>query len=268
MSNDLTERNDQAKSNEERDEQLDAASRLKRELMMAMFENSDPQPVEGYGEPRVVLILANHDKSSVRDRLQALQTEMFRAVDNLQMKFAYYGREGAGGIRKCLFTKSWVSNPNEMALLMAKTECVCGCYVHVATALAQVLKETKQKPVRAVAIIGDILHDDLDEAASLAMQLRRAGTKLFLFQEGNDPTTERAFRFLAVVSGGAHFRFDQNIGQQQLTNLLKAVARFSAGGKGALEAEGGEAATLLLDKLTQEPMPIIRDRAEVMNVRD
>jgi hypothetical protein len=266
VSNDLTKRNDLTKNTDDGDEQLDAASRLKRELMAAMFEDSDPQPVEGYGEPRVVLVLANYQKSTVRDQLQALQTEMFREVENLQMKFGYYGREEAEGVRKCLFTKSWVSDPDEMTRLIGKTECVCGCYVHVSTALAQVLKETKEKPVRAVAIIGDMLHDDLDEAAALAMQLRRAGTKLFLFQEGNDPNTERAFRFLAGVSGGAHFRFDQNTGHQQLTDLLRAVAQFSAGGKEALGA--GEAATLLLEKLAQEPMPIIGDRVQAAKVPD
>jgi hypothetical protein len=252
MSNDLTKRNDLTKNIDNADEQLDAASRLKRELMMAMLEDSDPEPAGGYGEPRVVLVLANYDKSGVRDRLQALQAGMF------------YGREEAGGVRKCLFTKSWVSDSGEMTRLMGKTECVCGCYVHVRTALAQVLKETK--PVRAVVIIGDMIHDDLDEAADLAMQLRRAGTKLFLFQEGNDPRTERSFKYLAEVSGGAHFKFDQHTGHQQLTDLLKAVAQFSAGGKEALAA--GEAATLLLEKLTQEPMPIIGDRVEAVKVRD
>jgi hypothetical protein len=267
MSNDLMKRNDLTKNTDDGDEQLDAASRLKRELMMAMFKDTDPEPVGGYDEPRAVLVLANYRESTVRDRLQALQTEMFRAVKNLQMKFGYYGPEGAGGVRKCLFTKSWVSDPGEMTRLMGKTECVCGCYVHVSTALTQVLKDTKEKAVRAVVIIGDMLHDDLNEAAALAMQLRRAGTKLFLFQEGNDPNTERAFRFLAGVSGGAHFRFDQNTGQQQLTDLLKAVAQFSAGGKEALEAEGGKAATLLLEKLVQESMPIIEERVEAVKAR-
>jgi hypothetical protein len=262
VSNNLTKRNGlTTNTDNDGDEQLDAASRLKRELMAAMFEDSDPQPVEGYGEPRVVLVLASHHKSTVRDRLQALQTEMFRAVENLRMKFGYYGREGAGGVRKYRFTKSWVSDSSEMTRLMGKTECTCGgCFIHVTTAFEQVLKDSKETPVRAVAIIGDMIHDDLNEAAALAMQLRRAGTRLFLFQEGSDPHTERAFKFLAEVSRAAHFRVDQNTGQQQLTDVLKAVAQVAAGGKEA------EAATLLLEKLALEPMPIIGDRVEAVKV--
>ena len=101
MSNDLTKRNGlTTNTDDDGDEQLDAASRLKRELMAAMFEDSDPEPAGGYGEPRVVLVHANYQKSTVRDRLQALQTEMFRAVPGLEMKFGFYGREGAGGVRK------------------------------------------------------------------------------------------------------------------------------------------------------------------------
>jgi hypothetical protein len=45
--------------------------------------------------------------------------------------------------------------------------------------------------------------------------------------------------------------------------MWQAVSAFAAGGEEALQMSGGQAATLLLEHLKQEPMPIIEERARV-----
>ena len=236
----------------------DVGSRLKRELMAAMLD--DPKPVLGKGEPpRVILALANY-RRSIWDQAKVLQADMFReaAGIGLEMKFAYYGPEVAGGVRNCRITARWISDADDMAAVMGRAECVCGCYIHISRVLEQALKETQERSVQAIVIIGDAFHDDLDEAAILAMKLRRAGTKVFMFQEGYNPVTEHSFKFLAEVSGGAYFQFEAST-QQRLAEMLKAVSHFATGGKEALEAKGGEAATLLLEQIIRVPMPLVEE---------
>src|SRR6266702_5345369 len=182
---DLTEQDDVM--TKQREQIYDAGSRLKRELMEAMLD--DPKPALSKGEsPRVILALANCQRS-IWDQAKVLQADMFReaASTGLEMKFAYYGPEVAGGVRTCRITTRWISDAHDMATVMGRAECVCGCYVHISSVLGQALKETQERPVQALVIIGDAFHDDLDEAALLATKLRRAGTKLFMFQEGYSP---------------------------------------------------------------------------------
>src|SRR6266702_1342383 len=94
---DLTEQDDvMTKQGEQID---DVGSRLKRELMAAMLD--DPKPVLAKGEsPRVILALVNY-RRSIWDQATVLQADMFReaAGTGLEMKFAYYGPEVAGGVR-------------------------------------------------------------------------------------------------------------------------------------------------------------------------
>ena len=134
--------------------------------------------------------------------------------------------------------------------------------------LAQAVKENEGRPLRTVIIVGDAFHDDpdgLDEAAICANQLRRAGTQVFLIQLGDDPHTARKLQYLARVSGAAHFRFDPRTQQQQFAKMLEVVSAYAAGGEQAVKTTGGQAATLLLQYLQQEQMPIIekRDRVRV-----
>lgn len=74
---------------------------------------------------------------------------------------------------------------------------------------------------------------------------------MFIFQEGHDQTAHRAFSQLATLTGGAHCQFDTN-SDQQLGELLNAVAAYAAGGKNALKrlaGTGSKHATNLLQQL-------------------
>jgi hypothetical protein len=243
------------------------ASRLKHALMEdalgRMFGEEAKKTVPG--PPRVILALANYGPTGW-DRAKVLQRAMFKAAASLEMKFAFYGADNAAGVRRCRITTRWITDPDDMAGLIDRAECDCGCHVHIRSALAQAVKEAEDQPLRAVIIVGDAFHDDpdgLDEAAISANRLRRAGTRVFLMQLGDDLTTARRLQYLARVSGGAYFRFDPRTQERQFSEMWKAVSVYASGGEEAVKMTGGQAATLLLQHLKQEPMPIIEERARV-----
>jgi hypothetical protein len=250
-----------------------ASSRLKGELMEDALERMLGKEAEkpiAPSAPRIILALANHAQTAGWDRAKVLQRAMFKAAagGGLEMKFAFYGADNTAGVRRCRITTRWITDPDDMAGIMDRAECNCGCYVNIRDVLAQSAKEAEERPLRAVIIVGDVFHDDqdsLDEAAISANRLRRAGTRVFLMQLGNDPITARSLQYLARVAGGAYFRFDPRTQERQFSEMWKAVSAYASGGEEAVKMTGGQAATLLLQHLKQEPMSIIekRNRARV-----
>jgi hypothetical protein len=81
-------------------------------------------------------------------------------------------------------------------------------------------------------------------------QLRAAGTRQFLFQQGRSGPAERAFRILAEVTGGAYFPFNPHIERvaERLPGMLEAITHFVIGGMAALEARDNESAVLLFEQ--------------------
>ena len=109
-------------------------------------------------------------------------------------------------------------------------------------------------------------HDDadgLDEAAICATRLRRAGTQVILIQLADDPDTARRLKYLARVSGGAYFRFDPKTQERQFSDMWESVSAYTTGGEEAVRARGGQAATLLLERLNQAPMSTVEMRERV-----
>jgi hypothetical protein len=252
----------------------DTASRLKQSLMADALERMLGKETErpiAPGTPRVLLALAYHGRSPGWDRAKVLQREMFEAAagSGLEMKFSFYAEDDDKGVRRCHITKRWINDPDDMASLMDRVECDCGCYVHIRSVLQQAVEENTHRPMRAVIIAGDAFHDDqdsLDEAALAANQLRREGTRVFLIQQGDDPHTTRKLQYLARVSGAAYFKFDPKTQQRQFAEMLEAVSTYAAGGEEAVKATGGQAATLLLEHFQQQPMPILEEERERVRV--
>ena len=145
MSNDVTKPTDPTAPSSERQ---DAASRLKRDLMEdalgRMFGKDDEKPVAP-GTPRVIFALANHAHSRGWERAKVLQRQMFEAAagSGLEMKFAFYGPDDDDGVRRCRITTRWITNPDDMAGLMDRAECNCGCYVNIRNVLQQAVKENR-----------------------------------------------------------------------------------------------------------------------------
>ena len=191
------------------------------------------------------------------------------AGSGLEMKFAFYGPDDSAGVRHCRITTRWITDADDMAGVMGRAECSCGCFVRIRDVLAQAVKEAEERALRAVIIVGDVFHDDqdgLDEAAISANRLRRAGTQVILIQQSDDPVTARKLQYLARVSGGAYFRFDPRTQERQFSEMWEAVSVYASGGEEAVERTGGQAATLLLQHLKQVPMPIIEERARVRSM--
>jgi hypothetical protein len=73
-----------------------------------------------------------------------------------------------------------------------------------------------------------------------------------MFQEGNDPIAERAFREIARLTKGAWCPFDAGAAAQ-LRELLRAAAAYAAGGRVALadlsKRSGGAGAVRLLGQM-------------------
>jgi hypothetical protein len=199
----------------------------------------------------IVALAAEADDEFIWDRFKALQPEMF-AAGPVAIKFGYYGEEGELPARPFITTR-WATDADDLADLLdkARARCVCGCFVEVGGILEQALRETQQASVQAVVIIGDHFYGDLDAAIATARQLRAAGTRLFLFQQGHSDSTEHAFRILAEVTGGAYFQFNPHIERiaQRLPGMLEAVTQFAIGGMAALEARDNESAVLLLEQM-------------------
>ena len=95
---------------------------------------------------------------------------------------------------------------------------------------------------RRSGFVGDAAEEPRSQLISPARELAGAGVPAFMFLEGEDPTARSIFQEIASVTGGAFGHFDQN-SARMLADLLKAVAAFAAGGRLALEAQGGGGAS-------------------------
>ena len=116
-------------------------------------------------DARMILALAAEaDDEFIWGQIKTLQPEMF-AAGPVQIKFAYFGREGALQTRPCI-TTNWVTDADDLADIMdrGRAGCVCGCYIEIGNILEQALQETRQGPVQAVVIVGDHFYGDLDAA--------------------------------------------------------------------------------------------------------
>jgi hypothetical protein len=261
MSNDLTKRTGPATAGPTED----AASRLKRDLMKDTFDRmfgKEPEKPIPPGNPRVLLALANHGHSPGWEYAVALGRQAYAAARGLEMKFACWGEDGAKGVRKLRITKDWISDADRMAGLMGRSKCECGCYVYINNVLQQAVEENKDRPMRAVVIVGDMFHDDEDglaEAALAVRELQRQGTRVFLIQQGGNPLTARKLQYLKQVSGAAYFKVGPET--RQLEELLRAISVYAGDGEEAVKATGGQAATLLIEHFKQQPMPPILDEA-------
>jgi hypothetical protein len=205
--------------------------------------------------PRIILALATEadDQHATWNQLKTIQTEMF-AAGSIAVKYCYFGREGAGQTSRPYISTRWATDADDLADLMdhARANCVCGCFVDINSILDAALRETKQGAVQAVVIVGDSFFGNRNAAVAIAKQLRAAGTKVFLFQQGNDRNTADAFQAVAEITGGAHVQFNPHVERvaKRLPAMLDAVTQFAIGGTSALKALD---AVLLLEQMNENP---------------
>jgi hypothetical protein len=205
-----------------------------------------PAPAAGRG--RLIFALdATMSRQPTWDLAQGVQARMFEtaaAHGGLEVQLVYYR-----GFRECMASR-FLTGGKDLGALMTKIS-VAGGHTQIAKVLRHTLDEARRSPVRALIFIGDAIEEKADDLADLAGQLGLLGVKAFVFQEGNDRAVERAFRQIALLSGGAYATFDAGA-PQRLAALLSAVAAYASGGRLALEAEArshGAAADLLLAQM-------------------
>ena len=208
---------------------------------------------DDHQDARMILALAAEaDDRFIWDRIKTLQPEMFAAgpvADQVCLLRRRRCASDVGPTSRRAGSQTLTTWPTSWT--GAGLAACAAAMSEISDILEQALQETRQGPVQAVVIVGDHFHGDLDAAVAAAKQLRAAGTRLFLFQQGRSDPTERAFRILAEVTGGAYFPFNPHIERvaERLPGMLEAVTHFVIGGMAALEARDNESAVLLLEQM-------------------
>jgi hypothetical protein len=159
-----------------------------------------------------------------------LQANMFREtapIGRLDVQLVYYRGDEC---RK----SEWCQSGERLAQLMGTVDCVGG-QTQISRVLRHALRETERTPVQALVFVGDAMEEEIGELAAMAAELGVKGVPIFMFQEGRDSAVQKAFRLLALKSGGAYFKFDIETSQaiEQLSEQLSGVARLAVG-KGQL----------------------------------
>lgn len=199
----------------------------------AFLEQVKKTPVKraSGSEGRLIFALdATASRQFTWDMACQLQGQMFDAaadVGNLAVQLCYYR-----GFNECKASR-WLEDTTQLHRAMSKVHCLGG-HTQIERVLKHVLAEQKSKPVNALAFVGDCMEENVDRLCQLSGQLGLLGVPVFVFQEGQDFVATHAFKQIARLSGGAHCSFDQS-SARLLSELLRAVAVFAAGGRKALQ---------------------------------
>jgi hypothetical protein len=182
------------------------------------------------GRGRLIFALdATMSRQPTWDSACALQADMFReaaSAGGLDIQLVYF--RGLGECR----TSGWVAGAEKLAALMLRIDCRGG-HTQIGKVLRHARKEYAKQPVQAMVFVGDAMEEKIDDLCQAAGELGLLGVPTFMFQEGNDPVAENAYREIARLSRGAYCRFDTGAAHQ-LGELLRAVAAYAAGGIKAL----------------------------------
>jgi len=184
--------------------------------------------------PRAKLIFAldaTMSRQATWDMAQELQGKMFDAaakIGGLDVQLVYFrGRDECRASR-------FVSGGQGLAELMSRIH-VHGGLTQIRKVLRHVGAEARRERVGALVYVGDAMEEAIDPVIAVAGEIALIGVKAFMFQEGDDVATRRAYKEIARVTGGAYGAFDAGAAAR-LEALLKAAASYAAGGAAALRA--------------------------------
>ncbi|WP_151671745.1 VWA domain-containing protein [Nitrincola schmidtii] len=191
--------------------------------------NSLPQ-VQTAGGRLMFALDATASRQASWDQACQLQSELFLAtkeLGGLSVQLCYY--RGFGEFH----ATAWINDTQELLRQMNGVSCLGG-HTQIRKVLNQALRETRQRPVRAVIIVVDCCEEDVDQLCQKAGELGMLKTPVFIFHEGHDSEAERVFKQICKLSGGAYTPFDSH-SPEVLRDLLAAVAVYASGGRKALE---------------------------------
>ncbi|TCK27930.1 hypothetical protein EV667_1925 [Ancylobacter aquaticus] len=200
---------------------------------LAELEQRAPLTAERRG--RLIFGLdATMSRGPTWDLACALQMEMFEEaarIGGLDMQLVYYR-----GLSECR-ASPWMGDGTKLGALMARIQ-VQGGRTQIGRVLNHAGMQAAKGPVGALVFVGDAMEENVDALCAEAGPLALRGVPAFMFQEGPDPTAERAFREIARLTKGAYCRFDAGA-SAELRALLRAAASYAAGGAKALAALAG-----------------------------
>jgi cytosine/adenosine deaminase-related metal-dependent hydrolase len=144
----------------------------------------------------------------------------------------------------------WIADGTRLAALMSGISCRGG-RTQIGKILAHARRETEKIKAQALVFVGDAMEEEVDRLCAAAGELGLRGVPAFVFQEGDDPVAEQAFREIARLTRGAYCRFDVGAAHQ-LRELLRAAAAYAAGGMRALNdlSRRGAGAQALLRQMS------------------
>lgn len=201
-------------------------------------------PASGRRGRLVFAMDATASRQPTWDRACQLQGEMFQAtrdLGGLEVQLAYYR-----GFKEFAATP-FLTDGADLTRRMTGVQCLGG-QTQIQRVLDHVLAETKRAKVNALVFVGDAMEEPPDPLCHRAGELGLHGTPCFVFQEGDNPMATSIFRQVAKLSGGAWAPFDAG-SAEALRDLLRAVAVYAAGGRGALARLPGQAATRIAGQL-------------------
>src|SRR5499433_1641204 len=188
-----------------------------------------PSSAQGTRGRLLFALDATMSRQPLWDTACRLQADMFReaaAIGGLDVQLVYY--RGLGECR----ASHWVSQAERLGTLMERIDCRGG-HTQICKIIAHATRETQATKVQALVFVGDAMEEKLDDLCHAAGALGLLGVPAFMFQEGDDPITEQAFREIARLTRGAYCRFDPGAAHE-LAELLRAAAAYAAGGMRAL----------------------------------
>lgn len=181
------------------------------------------------------------------DRACHIQAEMFRetaALGGLSMQLAYY--RGFGELK----ATPWTGDSADLTRHMTGVHCLGG-RTQIARLLRHAGRETRKSKVDAMIFVGDCVEDDADDICHVAGKLGLVGLPVFVFHELGDPGARPVLQQVARLSGGAYCPFDEQ-SAARLSELLRAVAIYAAGGRRALEDFGRDRSSEAVRLLTSQ----------------
>jgi len=208
-----------------------ASSRPEIAAFLERVRALGPASASGQRGRLIFALDATMSRQPTWDTACALQADMFRAAADaggLDIQLVYF--RGLGECR----ASGWVATSDRLAELMSAIDCRGG-HTQIGKVLGHARNETKKQRVQALVYVGDAMEEAIDDLCSAAGELGLLGVPTFMFQEGNDPVAENAYREIARLSHGAYCRFDTGAAHE-LGELLRAVAAYASGGIKALTA--------------------------------
>jgi hypothetical protein len=201
------------------------ASATKLDLLLDRLAARGPA-----GAGRLIFSLdATASRQRTWDQACELQAEMFAeaaGIGDLEIQLVYYrGRE-------CCASR-WMTDGRQLGEAMRRIECVGG-HTQIRRVLTHARRMHDQMPISALVFVGDAMEEQVDALCAGAHDLSARNVRTFVFQEGDDPNVEKAFREIARLTHGAYCRFSPG-SAQELRELLRTVAAYAAGGLTALQ---------------------------------